>query len=312
VTKIFRWTLTSKDEELSACSKTANERSHDLGVRSGDDNQGSAADLLEFLRDISLAGVDVVISAELVGEILLVVAGGQSDGPVAHLASILKSKVTETTETLDGDGVALDDVHLADTVEDSDTGAEQRRKFSGVDAVWDAHDGLGAQVRVLGVATVAIDSVDDLVVAHLEEAPVAGLAGAVVAAVPWTTDAVTNLPFLLAGPDGDDGADDFVTRHAREGAHGTEVALLQGRVAVADTAGGDLDQDVALTWSFDWDVLDCPWAVRALEDDGLAGFWDLWRRHCVACVWVAFAGELVVRSLTLSMIALICAGTCSD
>ena len=111
------------------------------------------------------------------------------------------------------------------------------------------------------------------------------------ASVPWTTDAVTDLPFLLSWADGDDASDDFVAWHTRECAKGAKVALLQSGITVTDTASGNLDQDVAFTRSVDWNVLDGPRAVWALEDDGFAGLWDL-RRHVIGCVCGRIGGSV--------------------
>jgi len=73
-----------------------------------------------------------------------------------------------------------------------------------------AHGGLGAQSRVFGVPAFAADAIHQLIGAHLVQTTGASTTGAVVAAVPGTAYAVTDVPFFLSRRDRDDGADKFV------------------------------------------------------------------------------------------------------
>lgn len=118
--------------------------------------------------------------------------------------------MTKTAEALNGDRVAVDNVHLADGVEDGDTGAEEGSGFGGVELFGNGDGGLGAESGVFSISTVPGDAVDLLVVAGLEESTVASLADTVVTSVPATTNAVSNLPLLLSRGNSDDGSNDFV------------------------------------------------------------------------------------------------------
>ncbi len=119
---------------------------------SGDD-QCSATHLLQSLGRVFVAGVDVVGSAKLHGKLFLVGAARECDSAVAHLAGVLDSKMAKTSKTLNGDRLAGGDVHLADTVVYSDTGAQERRQLHCVIVGGKSDSSLGLEETVLGIYT---------------------------------------------------------------------------------------------------------------------------------------------------------------
>ena len=90
------------------------------------------------------------------------------------------------------------------------TCTEQRSNLRRIHVLGNPHSSFGPQSGIFTVATVAEDTVDGLVVAHLEVASVAGLAGEIVAAVPGPANTVADFPFLFGGGDFDDCTDEFV------------------------------------------------------------------------------------------------------
>jgi hypothetical protein len=86
-----------------------------------------------------------------VREILFICTRRQRNGAVPEFPRILHSEMTEAAKPLDRDGVAGHNVHFADSVEDSDAGAEEGRVFCGIRVVWDAYGGLGAEGAIFCV-----------------------------------------------------------------------------------------------------------------------------------------------------------------
>lgn len=83
----------------------------------------------------------------------------------------------------------------------------------------------------------------------------------VVATVPSSTNTVSNLPSGFLGSDSNDIANDFVAWNARKEV--TEEAISDCFVTVADTAGDDFHEQLALLRLVDWDIF---------EDERLSGF----------------------------------------
>ena len=95
------------------------------------------------------------------------------------------------------------------------SGAQERRRVSGVHVLRNRNDGLRAQSDVLGVTAVTQDAIDVLMLAGDEIALAAARVVATVAAVPRSADALPELPVLLRGGDRDDLADNLVSGDAR-------------------------------------------------------------------------------------------------
>lgn len=254
-------------QQLASGGQTGDKAADNLGVGSRLNDDGGATELLELRGAVVGLAVNVVVGTELLGKLGLVVAGGEDGDLVAHLVGVLDSEMAQTAEALDGDEGTLLDAHLADAVEDGDTGAEERRGAGGLHLLGDADDGLGTQQGVLGVAAVLAVAVDLLVLAHLELTALALAAGAVVAAVPGAADALAGAKGLDAVADGHNVADNLVARGA-----GEDVAHLtggNGNVGEADTAGEDLDEDLAGGGLLHLDVLELKVGALFADDDGL-------------------------------------------
>ena len=83
-----------------------------------------------------------------------------------------------------------------------------------------------------------------LVAAVNKVAAAAGITSEIVAAVPSDSDALAGLPVGYVSADGVDAAGDFVSRNAGILKAGP-LAFLGQRIAVADTAGFNLNPDLA-------------------------------------------------------------------
>lgn len=79
-----------------------------------------------------------------------------------------------------------------------------------VHLLWYSHSRLGANGSILAIASLAEDTIDSLVITHLETTAVARATSPIMASVPCTSHTITNLPFFLIGTDFDDIADVFV------------------------------------------------------------------------------------------------------
>lgn len=130
-------------------------------------------------------------------------------------------------------------------------------------------------------STIPINPVHNLILAHLEQSPIARLANTVVPTMPRPADLIADFPLLLVGTHSNNAADDFVTGDNGEVGHGTKCALLEEAVGMADTACRHFDQDLALLRLLDVDLFDRIGSAGLLDDHGAALFGDL-RRHIVS------------------------------
>ena len=96
--------------------------------------------------------------------------------------------------------------------------------------------------------------------------------------MPSSTHTITNFPFLLLRPDSNDIANDFMARDQRKDI--AEHALTNDFVAVADTAGDDFDEDLALFGFVDWDVFEGKRLACFFGDEGFAGAGDVLCHFC--------------------------------
>ena len=119
--------------------------------------------------------------------------------------------------------------------------------------------------RIL-TSAVTGDTVDLLVVTHLEETLVALTAGAIVATVPSTANAVAFFPSFDVGSYFDDLADNLVTGNARKR---TESTALDKCVRVAHTTSLDLDEDLAFLRVLELEIPEDEWLTDLLEDGSL-------------------------------------------
>jgi len=76
--------------------------------------------------------------------------------------------MAKTTQTLNGNQLAKSDVLLANGVEDRDTSAENRCIFNRIDVIRDANNSFCAEEYVFCVPSITSDSIDSLIVTHLE------------------------------------------------------------------------------------------------------------------------------------------------
>src|SRR5258708_10033338 len=102
--------------------------------------------------------------------------------------------MAESADALNGDQIARACARVAERIENGDAGTKQRRGFGGGEGVGDGGDRLGRCDHVFLVTAVVTDSGDFFVLAVNEVAAAAGIAGAIMTAVPSDTDALAGLP----------------------------------------------------------------------------------------------------------------------
>src|SRR5205823_384078 len=86
------------DEQLAANFKAIDGAGDGFGVGGGRQDQVGAAELLQALGGGYLVRVDVFVCAELTGQLLLVGAARDGDGPKAHPRCILDGEVAEPAD----------------------------------------------------------------------------------------------------------------------------------------------------------------------------------------------------------------------
>lgn len=120
-------------QQLAARIQTSSQRPNSGRIRRCTDDKRRTTHRGEPLGGVLLGCVDVLVRAELVGEIALLVAGGEGDNFVAHLGCVLDGEMAEPAEALHGNDFAGDDLQFADGVEDCDAGTEDGCVFCWVD-----------------------------------------------------------------------------------------------------------------------------------------------------------------------------------
>lgn len=117
--------------------------------RRGHDHSGSAHVLQRFCM-VLLAPINVYMSPQVLGKLLLGACARQCNDLVTHLVRVLESQVTQSTKALDSNYLPGCDFHVAHAVEDRDAGAEKGGVRGGVDVGGDAYRGFRAEEAVLG------------------------------------------------------------------------------------------------------------------------------------------------------------------
>ena len=182
--------------------------------------------------------------------------------------------MAEAADALDRYGIAGTSAAVAERVVRGDARAEQRGYLDGLELLGEVHASFVRHDRVLGIAAVVAESGDFLPFAVDEEAFAAGVADEAVAAVPADAHPVALLPLGHVGADLVDAPGDLVARNPRQRQAGKRAGLHEG-VAVADSAGFDLDADLARGgfWELALDELE-----RAIGLGHLYGPHHLWHR----------------------------------
>jgi len=111
--------------------------------------------------------------------------------------------------------------------------------------------------------------------------------------VPWAADSIPNLHVLLPRTHGDNITNSLMTWDQRASRRsnvrllllcvgstdvqwGTVGLRLRKRIGVADTAGEDLDEDLAFLRVLGLDLFDNQRSTLLLEEGGLVGLGDFW------------------------------------
>jgi len=262
-----------EDEQGPIDSETTDEPLDNIGVGRGTHDQIGTAELVERLGLILLRSVDVYVSTEFLGEILLRVGGRKGDSLETGFGSELDTQMAKTTETLDGDNSSGLKTHVPHGVKGGHSGAEQR-SLSRVQLFRDLRDPGEVEGDVFGVSSIGQDSVDTLVLASRVVALSALYAGEAVGPVPSTPDSVPDFKRLDTVTDRDDISDDLVTGDTGKDRH---HLLLDQVVTPTDTTSEDLDDDLPLLRLLHLDIDHFKGLALFLLLKGLV---SLWKRHC--------------------------------
>ena len=178
---------------------------------------------------------------------LLVLAARDGHGAVAALRRELHREMAEAADALHGDDLAGSRAGLAQRIVGGNARAQERAGDRGVDAFRHGSNGRFRGDHVFRVAAVEVHGGCRARRAIGELAFAARLTVRAVAAVPADADALAGLEDLHAGPDFLHAAGDFVPRHKGK-FHPRPMALLEDRVAVANAAGVDFNENLSLPW----------------------------------------------------------------
>ncbi|CAK7286332.1 hypothetical protein SGPA1_40592 [Streptomyces misionensis JCM 4497] len=214
--------------------------------RGGEDDLG-AAQGLQRLGDRGGGGaVDVVVGAELTGEVGLLRPPGDRHGLEAHRDGVLHPEVSEAAEAEHRDQVARPAGAAAQPVERGHARAGQRPGVARGQRLGDPGQGVDGRDHLLGEAAVVGPARHLQVVAHDEVALAAGPAVAAAAAEPAHGHPVAGLPAAFTHPLAQllDPPGDLVPRHVGE-RHARQPAADEEGVAVADAARLDGDPHMA-------------------------------------------------------------------
>jgi len=102
--------------------------------------------------------------------------------------------LAQPTQTLDSNDIPSHDALSPHPIKHRDPSAKQRRDLSGIGVHGNTNSGFRADRGILAVPAVAHNSVDTLVLAHLELASATLLARGAMAAVPGSTNPIADLP----------------------------------------------------------------------------------------------------------------------
>jgi hypothetical protein len=147
----------------------------------------------------------------------------------------LNAEVAEAADALHGDQITGAGSGIAQSVENRDAGAEQRRSVGRWKIVRDSGYRFGRRDHVFLIPAVVTDAGNFLVLAIDKIAAAAGLAGEIVAAVPSDAYALAGLPVGNVGADGIDVAGDFVSGDSGILDAGPKAFFYEG-IAMADAA----------------------------------------------------------------------------
>ena len=167
---------------------------------------------------------------------------------------------------------------------DDSVGLSYRQQFH-----QSTHSSLRPHSRVLRISTLAIHTVDSLILTQLELSTVARPTSPIVSAVPCPTNPVTNLPLLLARPHGDNISDEFVaeTLDLTAGKTGqamqliklervedrnlrwTKVSIQNVRIAMAYATSQHLEQNLTCLGFLQFKLRDLERLIHARDNSRL-------------------------------------------
>src|SRR6201998_1908166 len=164
------------EDEFAGGGEAVDDPFERFGAGDGGEDDVGTADLLEFFGRVLRGGVDVDVSAQLLGKCAFVLSAGDGDGTIACLGGVLDGEVAKSADAEDGDGVAGAGSGVAQGVEGGDAGAEQRSSVGIVEFGRHEGDGVGGGEDIVGISAVVVDAADGLVFAKHEVTATTGRA----------------------------------------------------------------------------------------------------------------------------------------
>src|SRR6267378_2846432 len=258
--------VSSESDQGAVAGKAVHELARQLRARRGREDDPGAAEPLQRRSGVALVGVDVSVGAQLERKCALVLAARKGDRAETQLARVLDPQVAEAADGVHGDEIAGASPAVAQRVEGGKAGAEEWRRGHGIEGVGHRGERLLGRHHVFGVPAVVAEAADESLLAEDEVARAAGLAHAVVPAVPADPDPLARLPdghpfahgihasgHLMAGDPRVDHAG--VVTLPDEGVGVTDAASVDGNPYLAPPCLGDglLDQLEGRPWLGDLD-----------------------------------------------------------
>ena len=162
---------------------------------------------------------------------------------IAGLPRELDAEVAKPADPLDGDKVARQRAAMTQSIECSNSGAQQRRGLGSIKGFGDASQRLDRRDHKLLIAPVVTDSGNLRIRAINKIASPARGTSAVLAAMPADPHPFALPPVLYTSPDRVDDPNHFVSGHARVRYPGKN-AFLRGYIAVTDSTRLDANPDL--------------------------------------------------------------------
>ena len=149
---------------------------------------------LECFSRRARSRIDVRMSAQLFRQRWFVAAAADGNSTESHLAGVLDSEMSQTSNALDRDEIAAPSPCVSQRVVNRDASTKQRHCFVGWQVLGHESDRFAVRDHVLGVSTVEVDRRDLLKLAVEEITSAARIAFEAVSAVPAYAHALARLP----------------------------------------------------------------------------------------------------------------------
>src|SRR5579864_1576686 len=229
---------------------------HGLAAGSGRNNRSCSAHFLQLFRHILRRGIDVSVCPKLRGKVSRASSASNGYCAIAELICKLHREMAESADRLNRDQVSGRRAGMTQSIEGSDTSAQERGSIFSSKPVGNRGQRLRRGDHVLRVTAVEREARDRTDAAQHEISATAGRAHPAVAAIPAHSDTLTLFPCRDRRTHFIDYTCDFMTWHAWV-LQPWPIPFFHHLVTVAHAAGFDLhSHPVRLgLWNFPLDEL---------------------------------------------------------